>query len=408
MLDSLDKALKPWLRRPRLWLVLALVVALFLAAGAHLGLPLAGQQHDFLPGDDWTDYHFRALDVLHNGLAMPNAPVPYVLPAGFLYIYFLALCYALAGAQPAYVYVIQAGLLGLCVAGLFLAFRKGLSPSARAALLLGLAAFAWLDFLRHYSIRLLSENLFMPLLAGFFLSVRIAWQDGRRWAEPVAFGLLGLMLLTRPNLIIFAPFFLAWVLLASFGLARWRAFALCLLLLMAVVSVMGLRNRAAGGGFVVFTPVSWKMFDIPGYGPKLPGAEKYLGPNQKRAGAWPVARLIVRAFTVDPLGTTAAYARRVLYVAGFLPLAQPRYPYRYRPHWMLLWAALIAVFWLRRRRRMPSDFTLRVLYLYAALSLAMVIGVTWIYSYGFRFIAPVTIPLVAAAAPLVDLIRRRP
>lgn len=407
MLDRLDNLLRPWLQGPRLALLLLLLLALFTAAGVTGSLPLMGQHHDFLPGDDWTDYHNRALDILQNGLAMPGAPTPYVLPAGFLYIYFLALCYALVGVQPAYVYMIQSAMLGLSVCGLFMAFRKDLSPSAKATLLLGLAAFAFLDFQRHYAIRLLSENLFMPLLAAFFWLVRIAWQERRPWAEPLAFALLGLMLLTRPNLIIFAPPFLLWVLVTRFGLARLGRFGLCLLLLLAVVSVMGLRNHAAGGSPVVFTPVSWKMFDIPGYGPKLPGAEKLLGPNQKREGAWPVMRLIVRQFQKDPAGTTIAYCNRVLYTAGFLPLAQPQYPYSYRPHWMALWAALIAVFWLRLRYRLPSSFTLKVLYLYLALSLAVVIGVTWIYSYGFRFIAPITIPAIAAAAPLVDLVRQR-
>lgn len=390
-----------WFEGWRLGVLLGGTVGLFALAGVVQTWPSLWQPYTYYQWpalDDYEEYHYYAVDVVEHGLAMRTSPAPYVRPAGFLFIYFVALCYSLFGVHPPVVFVVQSAMLGGSVALLFLAFRRGLSAPAQIVLLGGLAAFAFLDMGRHYALQLFSENLLIFGLALFCYLARLGFVDHRRWARIAALAVLGAIPLVRPNALLFVPAALAWLAIRRRGPRVWRDMALGIVGLAAVLSLMGLRNYAAGGGWVTFTPTAWFMLDVPGYGYQLPGAETVLGPVVRREGALAVARLAAHAVWHDPVRVVPEYARRILFVAGFVPLKQPGL--RYRPHWTLMWAGLgVALAWRLRRGPRPGPM-LELLFVWLVTYLGPLVVMSSIDNYGFRYVVPGVLPAVAGAVVL--------
>jgi hypothetical protein len=390
-----------WLEGWRLGALLGAVVVLFALAGVLQTWATLWQPYGYYrwpPRDDYEVYHYYAVDVVEHGLAMPSAPVPYYGPTGFGFIYFVALCYRLFGVHPPGVFVVQSAMLGSSVVLLFLAFRGGLPPPAQLVLLGGLASFAFLDVGRQYALQLFSENLLIFGLALFCYLVRLGFVQHRRWARLAALAVLGAMPLVRPNAVLFVPAALVWLAIRRRGPGVWRDMALGVVGLAAVFSLMGVRNHAAGGGWVLFMPAKWQSFDVPGYGHRLPGAEAVLGPVARREGVLAVARVAAHALWHDPARVAPEYARRVLFVLGFLPLKHP--DLRYRPHWMLMWSVLgAALAWrLRQGRRLGPMMELLLIWLGAYLG--PVVAVSAIDNYGFRYVVPGVLPAVAGAVVL--------
>jgi hypothetical protein len=197
---------------------------------------------------------------------------------------------------------------------------------------------------------------------------------------------------------IFIPPLLAWLLLSRQGraLVAPRLLLAGLLLFALVFSTMGLRNHAATGQWTFFTPTKWEMFEVPGYGKRLSQAVTPNGPDAPREGTLPVLILIAQAFADRPVATAEAYARRLLYCFGFMPLIEPTH--QYRPHWMLAWALYLAGLAHALARRHPLDPAQTALALYVWPMLAGVVGVTWLASYGFRFQVTIVLPMLAGAA----------
>lgn len=376
------------------WPLLPALAVLFLAVGLAQVWPQWGMAPHFLPGDDWTAYHNHAQDILAHGLALPMVQGVYSLPAGFLYNYFVALCYVLAGPRPEAVYLVQSAMLGVTVWLLYAAFAPDLGRRAGLFLLGALIVFALADVQRHYAPRLLSENLVLPLVALFFRLLL----SGRPWGPVWALGALGAIPLTRPNAMIFIPPLLAWLALSRRGreLIAPRRLALGLALFALVFSTLGLRNHAATGRWVFFTPTAWEMFEVPGYGLGLKGAPRDGQPGAGGQGPLSVLGLVARAFTDHPAATAEAYARRLLYCLGFMPLIEPAF--QYRPHWVLAWALYLAGLARALALRRPLGPAQTVLALYVWPMLAVVVGVAWVANYGFRFQVPIVLPMLAGAA----------
>lgn len=406
---STNQLLGPWLEGRRQLFLLFGVIALFFLLGLAQTWSNLGEPFKFHPGDDWTFYHRNATNILEEGLWMHYVSGPYTLghhPAGFLYNYFIALCYWVFGAHPSYVYLVQSAMLGSTVVLLFLAFRRKLRPRTQLVLLAALTVFAFLDVQRYYVIRLLSENLFIFESALFFYLLFLGYLDRRRWAQIAALGLLGVMLLTRPNILIFVPPLLAWLIITRHGRGRGKYldFVAGLLLLMVVGSFIGLRNHAVTGKWIFFPPAKWAAFYIPGYGPAPTAAKRLLGPNAVREGLYPLMKMMGIAFTKDPGVMSVAYVKRILFSVGFLPILRPEY--RYRPHWLLMWVAYIAVIAFRLAGDRPINFREKTLHLYVVTLLSLEVGVsTNLGNYGFRSLFPIVLPAVAGAVPLIDIVR---
>ena len=173
--------------------------------------------------DDWHTYKQFALSVVRDGLSMPALTTSYAaLPHGFLYIYFIALVFAVAGVNSTYVYVAQSVALGLSISLTYLAVRKWLTPFGGLAFLLTLTALMYVDVFRHLTFKLLSENLYFLLcsLLLLFLMRSVEQSDRRRRDSFLAGVMLGLVVLTRPSFILSAAMVIAAMWLYSLAKDR--------------------------------------------------------------------------------------------------------------------------------------------------------------------------------------------
>src|SRR3954469_6795881 len=131
MIHELAVAMTKGLRRPAIRIGVAVVVC----AGALL--VTANRVRPFVDdvteatsaGDDWLTYKQNAVDILDHGLTIPRVQGAYYQPSGFLYNYFVAAIFAVAGRIPAYVYVVQGAFVGLTVFLYFLIGRRVLRPT---------------------------------------------------------------------------------------------------------------------------------------------------------------------------------------------------------------------------------------------------------------------------------------
>ena len=201
--------------------------------------------------DDWHTYKQLALSVVRDGLSMPALATSYAgLPHGFLYIYFVAAIFAVAGVNSTYVYLVQSVVLGLSISLMYLVVRKRLTPAGGLTFLLTLTALMYVDVFRHLTFKLLSENLYFvlcPLL--LILLFRSIEQTDRRLRDSLLAGaMLGLIVLARPSFILSAAMVIAavWLWTIVKGQSSWPP-ALLLLGTAIGVSAVVARNYAVTG-----------------------------------------------------------------------------------------------------------------------------------------------------------------
>jgi len=315
-------------------------------------------------GEDWLPYHERAIDVLQEGPAMPVVGGPYQRPAGFGYVYFVALVYSLFGARSEAVYLVQGLLLIGTIGGMYAVFRTRLTPRAGLVLLWTLVLFMWLDMYRYYTFRLLSENLLIALWPPFLFLMLRGESTGRTGYFAAAGAICGLCFLVRPNLLGLAPATAAVMLLYPRD-RKWRRRDAVVLLSMcaAVSSLLLVRNYVATG---VMSPIAFAR-------PEGWQTPDYSDP----------ASLHQRV-----MATASFYASRTAFTLGIPEFMNP--DYRLRPHWLVMWAAFV---WyaLRLMHRKPAFWEVLLLVLLLAYLIPL-IAVADISSYGFRMISP-AIPL---------------
>jgi Dolichyl-phosphate-mannose-protein mannosyltransferase len=340
----------------------------FLVMGALVAYPFVDDVSvPALVPDDWHTYKQFALSVVRDGLSMPALTTSYAgLPHGFLYIYFIALVFAVAGVNSTYVYVAQSVALGLSISLTYLAVRKRLTPFGSLAFLLTLTALMYLDVFRHLTFKLLSENLYFLLgaLLLLFLMRSVEQIDRRRRNSFLAGVTLGLVVLTRPSFILSAVMVIAamWLYSLARGRSVWPP-ALLSLGCAAGLSAVVARNYAV-------TRVA--TFDI-----------------VTNTSDW------LRPWNLPAVELLTVLAKRSLFVIGFTGPMAPAY--RLRPHWMLLWLLWAVYPVVRLSKRRPLEFWEVLLYIYVMCYIGPVVLVADITSYGGRMVISI-LPLVLVAA----------
>ncbi len=251
---------KPSLDAVPEWFLVAIVFAVALA----VRLVYLGQLNDtpFFdhPVGDSRIYHERALDIAAGDLVGKEA---YFHSSPF-YPYFMALVYKVFGVNFTFLRIIQF-LIGSanCVV-IYLLTRK-ISPRRRGpALAAGLAA-AWYGTLVFFD-----GDLLMITLVLFFTSVSVLLTasliapegppgtSSRPWGKPAAAVVAGLLLgfagLGKPNVLLFAPFGVLWILTGftrRWVWARRREVVLYTLGCVLAVSPITLRNYLVSKDFVL-------------------------------------------------------------------------------------------------------------------------------------------------------------
>ena len=318
--------------------------------------------------DDWHTYKQLALSVVRDGVSMPALSTTYAgLPHGFLYIYFVALMFAVTGVNSTHVYVVQSFLLGLSISLTYAAIRARVTAVGGLMFLLALTALMYVDAFRNLTFKLLSENLYFllyPLLL-IFLYRSVEQDDGAPHESFAAGVLLGLVVLARPSFVLSAAMLIAaaWI-HAVVGRQSLRSPVLLSLGSAIAASGVALRNYAVArrATFDIVTDTS----------------------------DW------LRLWNLPPSDAVIALAKRTLFVFGFTQPIAPQY--RLRPHWMILWLLWAIYPLVRLRRQQPFEFWELLLYVYVIAYVApLVLVAADITSYGGRMVV-VILPLLLVPA----------
>lgn len=138
------------------------------------------QPDTFGIGEDWTTYHNTALQIYRGDLLLLHQGPGFRELTSLLYAVFIGIGYIVFNALDRPIYFVQ----HLLAAVIFISWFKLLKPLENRTLKIGLLTAAALlltvDLLHYYSMRLLSENLTLPLLALLLLLIlqdkKLRWQ----------------------------------------------------------------------------------------------------------------------------------------------------------------------------------------------------------------------------------------
>jgi 4-amino-4-deoxy-L-arabinose transferase-like glycosyltransferase len=303
--------------------------------------------------DDWSRYARFALDVKHNGISIPSLKENYWAPAGFLYIYFIAVNFYLFGENTVPIFIIQNLLLGCSIALIYFSFRDKMKSRTAIIFLFALFMFALIDVNKHYSFRLLSENLALFTVSAFFFCFIKGIEKGKLFFQLLAAVLMGLSILIRPNLF---PFAFILIAIASFYYLeqkRTRSFFLFILLLLLSSSLLGLRNYVVTGR-IAFLPTEGTSFG--------------------------------RIFLSHGF-SLSMYINKLLFFLGFLSSLDPAY--QWRPHWTIMWIGYFVYLFFRIKSKTKFEMWEVTAHLYIVCYYSVMLFIApQVSSYGFRLLIP--------------------
>jgi hypothetical protein len=316
--------------------------------------------------DDWILYAQHARDIVENGILMPTVQEDYVIPAGFLYNYFIAFWMFLFPDDLRPVFLCHSLLLGLSVVLLHKALLLDIPARAAAVSMAVLCMVAFVDVHRNYTHQLFSENLALFLVCAFLFVARTRILEGKFRSILLAALLLATAFLTRPNLALFTV--IGMMLLAYHVVRQGRAglVVMSLLLFAVVFSLLAVRNYLITGN-ITFLPMSGDALDY------------FIrnNPSSLEEGIFPFLFF---------------YVKQTLFTLGALPVLVPEY--NFRPHWVLLWGGAIYLSWttLAGKERPPWLF---LLVLFLITFFGTLILVAPLHIYGYRMLVPGLLPLAA-------------
>lgn len=363
-------------------------------------------------GDDWSVYALNALDVKRHGILMPSIHGAYVAPASFLYIYFLAACFAIFGESSVPVFIIQSVLLGSSVALAYWTFRDKMRPLNSVLFLVAASAFAVVDVTKYYTFRFLGENLALFTLALFFYLFMRGVDRNRLGSTLAAAAVLGASVLVRPNLLLFP---LVVVLIAIWHFFTTRAAVnagICSLLFAAALvggmSFLAIRNHAVSGRWLFFPAQGMSAGFLREWHP-VPASVDLSGvkTNTLYARLHISGNLAAYAEFIrqQPVPFASYYLKKIAFCLGFLPVLEP--DYQYRPHWMLMWAGCFVYLWCRFRDRLKLQTWELTVLLFIPCYYGVLVLVPPVGNYGFRMLIPATNVVLACAFLGADYLTRQ-
>lgn len=237
----------------------------------------------------------------------------YSLPP--LYPYFLAFLYRVIGGLHGVVYVVQS-LLGLVNVWLIYSIGRrvfnGWTPIVAAAIAVGYGTFMFTDA------KLMSTTLALTL----GLSLARLMLEARDRRTMTFWGLCGLLLgvnvLVRPEMLLFAPFAVWWIVrvlrkpaegqLDRYSREKWIAIALFTVLMFVAIAPVAFRNWVVSGDWSLSNLVSSQA-----------GITFYQGNNEHARGLY--ASLAREGFSSNP-GTQAAEERKIAECEAGQPLSR--------------------------------------------------------------------------------------
>ncbi len=384
-------------------------IAVLAMAGAidalRVAWPWAGRLLVMVGGDDPMTYEWYARDIQMNGLLMNGGrPLgegePFYYQA--FYPYFLAATHALFGEGMFGVLFLQRALgVWLAILLTLIAIRLA-GARVWAAALACSAGFVWWKFFPIAS-DLLSESLYIPLLAAATLATIAAAQQPATASAMRAGLLTGVATITRTTAL------LAWPAMLLAGLSGWqvrrdrrRLIAIMLGAAIVVFSLIAVRNWLVSRQ-VSLTSTEFGVTllggNIPPEGLTIDGSPRFelyrrLALNES------TARVIEYAIT-HPLAFSDNMARKALFALG---IYEPYAPgWGLSPVYIMVWTSALAGMAVGRMPGAPPGIFL----LPALVALSQYAAVVLVYPKGERLILPIHTLLVPYSAMAVTALVTR-
>ncbi|HEX6085408.1 MAG TPA: glycosyltransferase family 39 protein [Thermoanaerobaculia bacterium] len=374
VLFALTRAIWPLTRAQKI------VAALYLGIGLQGWLiarrMYGGKAVALTQWDDWFSYEASAREVLQHGPLMTfGAPLgagePYVWHP--LYCYFLAGMHVLTGEGlfgPVFAQYLIVAIVAILLFR-FLAARFG-EPAAIGGIVAFLCVFQ-MAFIRNYTYRLLTENLYiLPLTLLLICFVR--WAERGAWRDLVAAGFLGgVSSITRPATMLYLIPALVLVLIIAF---RRRRPVVASVLVMGLFWMLGiapvtLRNRVVSGRWVLISDVPSRLSDL----------ARDLTPGIPVQGTTQLAlRSIGDAIAREPARVARHELKKLGYTAGLTHLAGFPFHPELLGVTLLYLAMLVASPRLRELRFWPMHLFV--------LTHAVLMLITIPWNYGYRLLLP--------------------
>lgn len=312
--------------------------------------------------NDWNYYAKYAKDIKDNGLLIPGITSNYVIPAGFFYNYFLAFCITIFGEQLAPIFVFQSVLLAISIIFIFNFFKDKLREEENVWFLSGAIIIALVDIFRHYSFLLLSENLAVFTVSGFFMFYKWATKNNELRNYLLAAVFLGVSVLTRPTIYPFVSVLIILLVMDAYKHPLNRYMKILFLAVVAfLLLLLPVRNYLITGTFTLL-PMNDTLFNYMNTANEL-------------------------SFGNEPLLFIGYYFKKILFCLGFLPVLEPLF--QFRPHWMIMWVGYLFYFYTLIKNKRKEEHWNKMAHLFLFLFLAVIILVAPITSYGFRMLIPV-------------------
>ena len=313
--------------------------------------------------DDWDRYFSNAIDIKNNGLLIQNIEENYLLPSGFLYNYFLAFCFLLFGVNITVVYFIQSAILGFSIAITFIVFKDFMSKNISWIFLFSMIVFAFVDIFKHYTFRLLSENLVLLTIPLFllFLKKALLLNNNKKTLYFITGLFLGISVLIRPNIFPFSLVFLSLVLMfIILNKTQLLSYFYLTASYLIIMSLLPLRNYFVTGE-LAFLPVDGNFLDY-------------------------IKRENPISFTENFLNFLQFYYNKIIYIFGFLPNLEPKF--NYRPHWMIMWLGYFIYIYSAIKRIVKERSFEIFIHVFIFMFYFIILLIAPITDYGFRIIIP--------------------
>ena len=399
-----------WRSAYRVQAVVGAAVLIVLGVQGYVtALPNAYQFRTLTGGDDWLGFESRARDVLQNGLLMTLGKP---LGEGAAYFYHPFYSYVLAGVHlvageslfaPVFVH-----FLILAVTALLLwSFASGLF--GRIAATCGLAALIVVfevDFVRYYTITLLSENLYV-------LTVTICLMAFARWATTGRVAALiqagawaGISAATRPAMMMFLFPALAVTVAIAFRHRRgwwpWQAACIAGASWMAVLLPFTIRNWIVARRLVLISDGLGGGFIEHGVPPGIDAAP-YL--NSYTGGIGNSLVVLWRVVIEHPVAVASLQLQKLGFSLGMVHWFDGFRPHPELAAITLLYLLMIVLSPVMRR---PEVWPIHAFVVSHVASMAL----TSPWNYGYRLILPpfvytTTLSVAAASAMLMNVQARR-
>jgi hypothetical protein len=243
----------------------ALIVLGLTLQGLWKSRHLVGHVWTLTGGDDWMTFEHNARDILLNGALMTQGASLGAGSAYFAYpgyTYFVALVHAISGESLAGVVLMNFVVLGVATVLTMRLAQLLVSPAAALLGTVWLLALQQLDFVRYYTVTLLSENLFFATSAALVLLLTRYLVSGRP-KDAAGAGLWGgVSAITRPSAMLVLPLAAVMALWTARAHAR-RRLAVALLLVsawLAAIAPVTIRNYIVTGEPVLISGGQAKSF----------------------------------------------------------------------------------------------------------------------------------------------------